>query len=262
MAMTQRSGRPRSAPRRVTVRSVAQLSPRMRRVTFEGSDLSTFAWSGPAAHIKLIPPDPGSDTTPVPDPDGPRPASVRTYTPRRFDPDSCTLEVDFVLHGDGPASSWAARAGVGQQLVIMGPAPGYPVDAAADWYVLLCDDAALPAIESILEALPPSMPVTVFVEVAAAGEERPLSGPAGAVVHWLEREDDPALAGSALHRAMETFAWPRGDGRVYVGCESNAMRSLRPVILAASGLEKSRVITRGYWRNGTPNNPDRDYAED
>ena len=34
---------------------------------------------------------------------------VRTYTPRRFDAAAGTLEVQFLLHGDGPASAWAER---------------------------------------------------------------------------------------------------------------------------------------------------------
>ena len=253
------SGRPRPNPRRVIVRDVQQLSPRMRRITFEGDDLATFAWSGPAAHIKLIPPDAGSDAAPLIGPDDPRPNTVRTYTPRRFDAANRTLDVDFVLHGDGPVSSWAARAQAGQQLVVMGPGPGYKIDAEAAWYVLICDDAALPAIETILEALPATMPVTVFVEVAGPNEERPLR--AGADVRWYARPDDPQLAGSALSAALQKFAWPAGAGCVYIGCEATAMRKLRQEVLAASGLERTRVIGRGYWRIGAVNHPDRDYDE-
>ena len=253
--------RPRSNPRRIVVRSVEHLSPRMRRITFAGPDLAGFAWSGPAAHIKLIPPDPGRRDVPVPAPDGPRPATTRTYTPRRFDADAATLDVDFVLHGEGPASSWAARAAEGDQLVLMGPGPGYAVDSEAAWYVLACDDAALPAVETILDALPPTMPVTVFVEVGAADEARPLPGPARSDVRWCVR-DDPHDAGGPLERALAAFTWPAGAGRVYIGCESNAMRRLRQAVLASSGLEKARVVARGYWRIGAVNHPDRDYADD
>ncbi len=236
----------------------------MRRVTFGGSELASFVWSGPAAHIKIIFPEPGLglDTVAVPEPDGPRPTTTRTYTPRRFDPAALTLEVDFALHGHGPASTWAAQARVGQQLVMMGPGPGYAVDADAPWYLLAGDDAALPAIETILEALPPGTPTTVFLEVVAADEARPLPGPAKTEVRWLPRGEDASVAGSALLAALDGFAWPAGEGRVYVGCESAAMRRLRAEIIASSGLERAHVITRGYWRIGAVNHPDRDYADD
>nr|GFD30456.1 hypothetical protein [Tanacetum cinerariifolium] len=52
--------------------------------------------------------------------DGPKPA-MRDYTPRRYDAASGELDIDFVLHGDGPAATWAAQAAVGQHLYIAGP---------------------------------------------------------------------------------------------------------------------------------------------
>lgn len=255
--------RPRPNPRRIVVRTVRQLSPRMRRVTFDGDDLANFAWSGPAAHIKIIFPEPGLglDTVALPEPDGPRPPTTRTYTPRRFDADARTLDVDFVLHGHGPASAWAAQARTGQQLVMMGPGPGYAVDAEAPWYVLIGDDAALPAIETIIEALPPSVPIAALIEVAAGDEARTLGGRGDARVQWLVRSEEHE-AGAALEAALSTFTWPADAGRVYVGCESNAMRRIRTAVLEATGLERTRIIARGYWRLGAVNHPDRDYAED
>jgi NADPH-dependent ferric siderophore reductase len=235
----------------------------MKRITFGGDDLATFAWSGPAAHIKIIFPEPGSglDIVPIPDPDGPRPTTTRTYTPRRFDDVAKTLEVDFALHGPGPAATWAEQAKAGQQLVLMGPARGYEVDAEAPWYVILGDDAALPAVETILEALPSSTRTTVLLEVAGADEERPLAGPERTDVRWLVRGAG-AAPGSALRAGLADVHWPDAAGSVYVGCESNAMRALRAAILETSGLERSRVIARGYWRTGAVNHPDHDYDKD
>lgn len=253
--------RPRPNPRRITVRQVQQLSPRMRRVTFEGDDLSSFVWSGPAAHMKVIFPEPGGDVVPEYSPDGPRPTTMRTYTPRRFDAAAHTLEVDFVVHGEGPASTWIAQAQVGQQLVMMGPAPGYSVDPDADWYVLAGDDAALPAIETLLEAIPEGARVSVFLEVVADDEIRTLPGAKHADVRWLTR-DAAQPAGSALLEALAAFSWPIGEGRIYVGCEAEAMRRIRRVVVEASGLDRDRVITRGYWRIGAVNHPDHDYAKD
>jgi NADPH-dependent ferric siderophore reductase len=235
----------------------------MRRITFGGSDLATFAWSGPAAHIKIIFPEPGLglDAVPVPDPEGPRSPNTRTYTPRRFDSAAGTLEVDFALHGPGPAATWAEQAKIGQQLVLMGPAQGYAVDQEAPWYVLLGDDAALPAIETILEAMAPQTQATVLLEVVAPDEARALAGPPHTDVRWLPRAKG-AAPGSALLAALDGFAWPAGTGRVYVGCEAVAMRELRAAIIASSGLPRDRVIARGYWRVGAVNHPDHDYDRD
>lgn len=67
--------------RRIMVSRVEQLSPRMVRVSFTGDDLASFAWNGPAAHIKLIFPDEGETEARMPPPDGPRSTRMRTYTP-------------------------------------------------------------------------------------------------------------------------------------------------------------------------------------
>jgi NADPH-dependent ferric siderophore reductase len=236
--------RPTPVPRRVTVRTVEAISPRMRRVVFEGDDLATFAWSGPAAHIKLSFP----------------PAEVkRTYTPRRFDLNGRALTVDFVLHGEGPASTWASQAQPGQQAIVFGPARGYPVDPLAPWYVLAVDDAALPALETLLDAMPQRAKVTAFIEIVDASEIRPLSGTPNVDVHWLVRDGAP---GEKLREALAGFAWPDDKGRVYVGCEAIAMRRIRAELTERSGLTPDRLITRGYWRAGESNHPDHDYGED
>src|SRR5690349_18525134 len=120
--------RPRRVFRRIRVTGVKQLTPHMVRVTFTGDDLAAFGWNGPAAHIKLVFPEEGQAEPPIPTPDGPRLPGVRTYTPRRFDPSVPELDVEFVLHGEGPASNWASQAQVGQVLVVAGPGPNYQVD--------------------------------------------------------------------------------------------------------------------------------------
>jgi NADPH-dependent ferric siderophore reductase len=252
--------RPRRPRRRVIAREVRQLSPHMWRVTFEGPDLTDFVWPGPAAHLKLVFPEPGQHTVPLPEPDV-RPTS-RTYTPRRFDAATHRLDIDFVLHGEGPGSTWAARAGTGDQLVMMGPARGYDIDTNAAWYVIAADESALPATETLLEALPPKTSASVFVEVASADDIRSLAGITNADVRWLTYPVDRNRPGSALLGALSEFVWPNGDGRIYVGCEAVAVRRIRHMLLETAGIEKSWMTTRGYWRLGEVNHTDRDYGEE
>jgi NADPH-dependent ferric siderophore reductase len=232
----------------------------MRRIRFGGAGLAGIEWRGPAAHIKLVVPEEGRHQVPLPTPESPRPPTMRTYTPRRIDAAKPAIEIDFVTHGHGPAGRWATRAAVGDQLVMMGPAPGYVIDESAPWYLLLADDSALPAIETILEALPPGMSVRVLVEVTAEAEIRPLPNP-GATVQWLLRGGD--RPGEPLAQGLRALAsLPPGDGRVYVGCESAALRHIRKILRQDFGIPPQRLTTRGYWKLGAINHTDHDYAED
>jgi NADPH-dependent ferric siderophore reductase len=246
----------------VQVTRVVQLTPHMVRVTFTGDQLGAFVWNGPAAHIKLAFPEEGQTEIPVPDPEGPRPTRMRTYTPLRFDPALPELDVDFVLHGDGPASSWAAQARPGQMALLSGPGPSYPVAPDADWFLLAGDDAALPAIETILTALPAGVPVRAIVEVIDRHEERALPTPARLDVTWVDRGPDPARADAALEAAIAAIPLPPGNGRIYVGCEAAAMRRIRTHLLHERGVDPATLVTRGYWRLGATNYTDRDYGTD
>jgi len=254
--------RRRRVMRRVRVTRVEQLSPRMVRVTFTGDDLGTFAWNGPAAHIKLIFPEDGQTEPLMPQPDGPRSTRMRTYTPRRFDPAIPELDVDFVLHGDGPASSWAAQAKVGQVLILAGPGPSYQIAPDAEWFLLAGDDAALPAIETILDALSAEARVRVVLEVADEHEERTLSTAAQLDITWLHRGTHPDQPGRALEAAMRTIELPAGSGRIYVGYEAAAMRRIRKHLLHERGLDPATIVTRGYWKLGAVDYTDHDYGTD
>jgi NADPH-dependent ferric siderophore reductase len=100
-----------------------------------------------------------------------------------------------------------------------------------------------------------------LVEVVDAAEARPLPGPAGTDVRWLVREPGTE-PGSALLEGLKHVTWPASPGRVYAGCEATVLRTIRTAILEASGLDKSRVVARGYWRVGAVNHPDHDYVND
>jgi NADPH-dependent ferric siderophore reductase len=252
----------RPTPRRITVARVQALSPAMRRVTFHGPDLANFGPPAPAGYIKLVFPSPGQDEAVPPTPDGPKPASMRTYTPRRYDPAALELDVDFVLHGEGPASAWARQAQPAQVLYMMGPGPGYKPDPSATTHWLIGDDTAMPAIETILLALQAHSTANVYAEVVSADEQRSLDTAVSTEVHWLSRGDDPARAGTALETALRGAAPPPQGTRVYLACEASAMRRLRKLLIDELGVAKSHVVGRGYWKLGTVNHPDHDYGED
>lgn len=255
-------GKPKKPRYRVTVKSVEKLSANMVRVIFAGDELATFSWSGPASHIKLMLPEPGQSEPQLPTPDGPRPI-MRTYTPRRFDSETRELEVEFFVHGDGPASIWAAQAAAGQKMIIAGPGRSYAVDGAASWFIIAGDETAIPAIATILEALPPSTDAHVFIEVSDPGQERPLITLAKASIQWLKRVNlDPAATGREIEAAIRHIGFPEGQGRFYVACESGAMRRIRKHLLQERNVDPSRVVTRGYWKLGATDHPDGDYGQD
>jgi NADPH-dependent ferric siderophore reductase len=249
------------------------VTPRVTRITLSGPQLAGFASRAPAEHIKVFLPRPGESEAPrtVPGPDGPifppelpRPVS-RTYTPRQFRADSLALDVDFVVHGDGPGSVWATRARPGDTIVIGGPGGGYHRPADANWLVIGGDETSLPAISMVLAGLPANARADVFIEVHSREEEQPLDSAAQVTLNWLHRDDaggQSVAPGGLLEDAIRAATLPNGDGQVWIAAEAQAMRRIRGHLLHERGLSPTSIYTRGYWQVGEVNHPDHDYGED
>ncbi|MGH7419108.1 MAG: siderophore-interacting protein, partial [Candidatus Rokuibacteriota bacterium] len=179
--------------RRVAVSRVEQLTPRMVRVTFHGSELEGLTVDDPAASVRLLLPSPGTAALVMPTwngnefllPDGRRP-TIRTFTPFRVDADALELDLEIVIHGGGAASEWAAAAQPGDPAAISGPGRGYAIDRDAPAFLLAGDETAIPAISQLLEVLPTDRPVQVYVEVAHPDARLPLPDHPRAAVEWCD----------------------------------------------------------------------------
>ncbi len=237
---------------------VEQLSPRMKRIVLGGEALEGFASLAPDDHVKLFFPAAGQDkpALPVMRPSGPafpddtvRPIA-RDYTPRSFDPEAAELTIDFVLHGDGPASTWAGQARPGQWLGVGGPRGSFLVSDEFDAYLLAGDETALPAIGRWLGEMRPGARAIVLIEVADPGEERHLPTAANASVIWLHRNGKPAGAGTLLLDALRAAALPAGHVHAWLAGENETVRAMRAHLLDERGLPRNQVRAAGYWRIG------------
>lgn len=244
---------------------VERITPRLVSVHVGGGDLTRFEQAPPTAHIKVFLPAPGQDAPALPTmtpegrvwpADAERP-TVRTYTPRAYDPVAGTLEVQFVLHGEGPASAWAARARPGDRLALGGPGGRFGADLEAPNWWIAGDESALPAVATLLEALPATARAEVHLEVAGPSDEIPLASKASVAISWHHRRD---AFGSELYDAAAGTALAAGT-QVWVGCEASAMRRIRREFLG-EGVAPSSLVTRGYWRLGVADHPDHDHGED
>ena len=131
----------------------------------------------------------------------------------------------------------------------------------ADWYLIGGDEAALPAIGTLLEALPSSMRVHALAEVPNADEEQEQESAAALQIWWLHRKAGE-MPGRALAAAMREAELPEGRGCVWVSCEAAIMREVRRHFIEERGLDRSMLRTQGYWKAGESNHPDHDMGEE
>jgi NADPH-dependent ferric siderophore reductase len=233
--------------RKLQVLRVTDITPKMRRITLHGPDLTGFISLGTDDHVKLIFPQTAEEERAMetiklgaPD-DGPRPA-MRDYTPRRYDAESGELDIDFVLHGEGPAATWATQAEPGQFLHIAGPRGSMIVPDMFDSYLLIGDETALPAIARRLEGLAANRCALVVVEVADMGEQQVFQSQAQVDVIWIVRGEQDLVD---VTRRLEM---PEGQLYAWVATEAALSRKVRRVLLSEFGLDEALVKCSGYWR--------------
>jgi NADPH-dependent ferric siderophore reductase len=236
--------------RRLEVLRVVDLTPRMRRITLGGPELAGFVSLGTDDHVKLLFPQNAAEQAALETlvlgagkGDGPMPA-MRDYTPRRYDLDTLELDIDFVLHGDGPASTWAEHAKPGQFLHIGGPRGSMIVPDMFDSYLLIGDETALPAIARRLEGLPANRRALVIVEVENGKEQQVLQSAAEVNVIWVLREGGK----DHLLSTVRQIKVPTGSLYAWVATETKVSRQIRRVLLDEHGLDEQFVKAVGYWR--------------
>jgi NADPH-dependent ferric siderophore reductase len=285
---------------------VTRLSPTFVRLTLTGADLATFADNGRDQRFKLVLPDAHGSYERLPrgsewyaawpewhaacrglpaDQRNP----VRTYTVRAARPANREVDVDMVLHGaSGPASRFAARATVGDALVVLGPDAEYdgphggiefrPPPRQVGPMVLVGDATATPAVLSIVAGLHPDTVGEAVLEVPHAEDVTDVGAPMGFRITWLVQQGPESRLVAAVDAALDRLdvVLDTGGGAplrepeggeplwevpeqsaspglyAWIAGESSLVTGLRRHLVRDLGVDRRSVAFMGYWRAGRP----------
>jgi NADPH-dependent ferric siderophore reductase len=231
---------PTATMRRLTVREVAGVGPRIRRITLAGG--APFG-----AGLDDFAPLPGQDVVVhLVDEGG---AGVRRrYTIRHLDLATSSFDLDVVVHGHGVGSTWGSTARPGDSVEIFGPR-GKVVLSDAEWQLFLGDESALAAIAEMVQALPATVAAVALIEVTDASDEQPIGGAGDVDVRWLHRHVAAPGTADALLAALAGVRLENPSRHAYVFGESRVVRRLREE-LAALGFRPDQISAKGYWNVG------------
>ena len=227
--LAKRPMRPPLPSWRLTLTDARPVTPLCRRLSFTAPGLDAGAWT------------PGQDLV-LNLPDAPR----RHYTIRSLG--DGVLDIDFVLHGHGPAADWATAAGRGDVIEAAGPRGQTRLADGADWHLFVGDETCIPAIFAMLEAAPPGLRAFAFIEVESAAEQQSIDTAADLDLAWVLR-GGPARPNDLLLQRLMAFAPPVGAGHAYIIGETSGVRAQRHYLLE-QGWPRERITAEGYWRPG------------
>ncbi|WP_231992214.1 siderophore-interacting protein [Mycobacterium sp. ACS4331] len=168
----------------------------------------------------------------------------RTYTVRRQL--GSRIEIDVLVHSEGPGATWARTAREGQRVELDHARSWYRTPASAGWQLLVCDLSGLPAAARILEQISPGTPVVVVAEVLDdAHLDSLMVGSDVTVVSSVGTGN--GTGPSRLAAMVQDLQLPQDAGYCWFGGEAAQSRTVR-THLRARGWTIDQTDIAGYWR--------------
>ncbi|TQF67885.1 siderophore-interacting protein [Pseudoalteromonas luteoviolacea] len=230
------------------------LTPNFKRVVLGGADLERFPSGYESGYVKLLFTKQGKALREEEafEQLAKKNIMLRTYTVRAFDKSSAELTIDFALHtskgGLSPASDWASKAALGDEIIIGGPGETKLADPNAAWYIFAGDMTALPAISCNLEQLAPTAQGCAIIEVTSEEDIHPLKKPDNMEIIW--RVNTTSGKNSSLLAAIKSIDWLPEKPYVWCACEFETMRDIRRFLKREKQLEKQDMYISSYWKYG------------
>ncbi|MCD2173477.1 siderophore-interacting protein [Rhizobium sp. C4] len=223
--------------RTLTVAKIERLSPGMLRLHLTSDELSDFTSLSPDDHIKILLPNPDGDPF------------MRDYTPRLFDNASASLVIDFAVHEAGPATLWALSAKIGDTVKIGGPRGSVVIKGPIAKWLLVGDEAALPAIGRRIEETEAGISVTSVIAVESSEDRQSFVSAAAHDEIWVHRPlsqgDRPDAMIAALDKidiGTDTFVW--------IAAEAKVAKAIRVYMTEKRGIPAGWFKAAGYWQKG------------
>lgn len=219
-----------NAVHRATVLARRRLTPRTVRLTLGGPSLVGLA-TRPAQDVEIL----------LADGRGRR--VKRRYTIRQARPERGEWDIDAVLHaGGGPGSEWAARAEPGSAVEFAGPRGRLRLRPARA-HLFVGDEASLPAIAALTEALPAGQVTTAVIEIGSPADRQPV---AATRADWLERGERPPGTAELILPAVDRETDAIRYEQVYVLAEARIAGAVRDLV-RSKGVRTEQIFTKGYW---------------
>ncbi|MFG2331398.1 siderophore-interacting protein [Streptomyces sp. NPDC048604] len=173
----------------------------------------------------------------------------RGYTLVDPDPEAGTFSVEFALH-EGPASAWAERCAPGDTIEATLQGTGFTApDPGPSRLFLIGDPASLPAINSLLDALP-GVPATLWFETSRPDHDG-LPVRLDADRHELRRvprRDGGAGLVERVRAELPALLAAEPHPYVWIACDTATTRTLSAYTRKELGVGKDRMHALGYWR--------------
>ncbi|MAX26554.1 MAG: NADPH-dependent ferric siderophore reductase [Phycisphaeraceae bacterium] len=245
-------------PRPITVRRTIRITEHLQRVIFTGDGLKGFPEGWESAHIKLLFKKEHQTqlTLPTLDPKGPiwpedqalKP-DVRVYSVRSYDAQNNELAVDFALHEQGVASTWARHAKPGDIVGLGGPGGYCPKPPASDYYLFAGDLSALSGMGGLLATLPTDAAGHAVILVPGPEDVFELDRPDNVRVSWLYGSETPGSEAKVVSE-IQNLELPMRNLWAWLAGEQSLVVQVREHLKDRLGVTSQQMYATPFWKRG------------
>jgi NADPH-dependent ferric siderophore reductase len=227
------------------ISEIQQLTPRLRRIRFEGPRLQGLNWT-PGQHIRLQVAGLGESFLRLHPHD-----ALRTYSVYDADADLGTLDIVMLDHGGEPdvatpARRWSGTAVVGDNVQFTRPQGNLVIRHDAPYHVFAGEETASVAFAAMLRSVPQTAEVYGVVEAADQADHLELARP----LDQVQRRNASAEDSVALAAAVRALELPDHPGIAYLAGEARAVQSLRKIFVTERGWDRRDIRTKPFWTPG------------
>lgn len=233
--MTQQAMAPISG--QATIVGVKEIAPSYVRVTLTAPELVAYSPTLPADAIKLA----------IPGREGNMLLRAMTVANR---PSPETIEVDILRHSGGMMKHWLSEVKPGNRTEIHAVRREFAIGDGIDDHLLVADASALPAIATILRAIPSTHRVNALLQVHNADDVTALL-PKHPGLQLALRVGTAWTPQELREGLSSTFAGSTVERRVqiWIAAETANVAMARRC-LTDSGHERDHLFAAAYWKKG------------
>ena len=232
----------RKRVRKLEVKTINSLSKNLKRATFHSHDLFDLNQSDVGGYVKLKFKNQNINSK--------NPILLRPFTIRAFREESLEIDIDFVVHNKGLASNWVKNAKKGDKLDISGLGRKQELSLKYDWFFLIGDLSALPAISVNLETINKDSRGIIIIETLSMNDKIIVDIPKNFSIHWV-LNSQPHIQNFLLLDKIKKTVWLDGNPCIWVACEFNNMKNIRDFLFSKCNIIKDQIYISSYWKAGS-----------
>jgi NADPH-dependent ferric siderophore reductase len=218
---------------RGVVGTCEQITPRMRRISLTGPELTGLSWV-PGQQVRVRITEAGGMGT------------LRTYSVWAHEED--WLELCVLDHGDGPGARWIRGIRVGAEVLFRRPEGKLVAAGSAAYHLFAGEETASVAFGAMLRSLPASARVYGAIEVAGEADRLPL--PRAAELTWRYRGSESAAVSAGLVAAVRELELPAEPGIAYLAGEARTCQAVRAHLVRERNWPRRSVLIKPFWTPG------------